>query len=216
MKLDLRLIALLSTVLLHGAAAHADAGMRAGGAAQYAVATASSEATDAGMQVLARGGSAADAGVAIQMVLGVVEPQSSGLGGGGIALYQAAQDRRMRAFDGLSKSPSSYDRGASRSTGFAHSGSAVGVPGSLRMLEDMHRRYGKLAWSTLLEPAIRLADARFTVSPYLARSLASAARAGMTVPAWLTDGSGKPAALGTTVRNPRLAETSPGSGRKWR
>ena len=194
------------TVYLHEAAAHADEGMRAGGAAQYAIATANSEATDAGMQALAKGGSAADAAVAIQMVLGVVEPQSSGLGGGAIALYQAAQERRMTAFDGLSKSPLSYDTSSSRFTGFAHSGSAVGVPGSLRMLEVMHRRYGKLGWSTLFQRAIRLADTGFTVSPYLARSLASAARAGMTVPAWLTDVSGKPATLGSTVRNPQLAE----------
>ena len=206
MTFRLCMTALLSTVYLH-AAALADEGVRAGGTAQYAVATASSEATDAGMRVLATGGSAADAAVAIQMVLGVVEPQSSGLGGGAIALYQAAQERPIRAFDGLSKSPTSYDPGSSRSAGFAHSGSSVGVPGSLRMLEAMHRRYGKLPWSTLFQPAIRLADAGFAVSPYLARSLAAAIRAGMTVPGWLTDGSGNPAAPGTTVRNPQLADT---------
>src|SRR5471030_1536752 len=125
MTFRLCITALLSTVYLHEAAALANEGLRAGGTAQYAVATASSEATDAGIQVLATGGSAADAAVAIQMVLGVVEPQSSGLGGGAIALYQAAQERRMRAFDGLSKSPSSYDPDSSRRAGFAHSGSAV-------------------------------------------------------------------------------------------
>jgi gamma-glutamyltranspeptidase / glutathione hydrolase len=206
MTFRLCMTALLSTVYLH-AAALADEGVRAGGTAQYAVATASSEATDAGMRVLATGGSAADAAVAIQMVLGVVEPQSSGLGGGAIALYQAAQERPIRAFDGLSKSPTSYDPGSSRSAGFAHSGSSVGVPGSLRMLEAMHRRYGKLPWSTLFQPAIRLADAGFAVSPYLARSLAAAIRAGMKVPGWLTDGSGNPATPGTTVRNPQLADT---------
>src|SRR6478672_6831275 len=108
------------------------------------------------MQVLAKGGSAADAAVAIQMVLGVVEPQSSGLGGGAIALFHAAGERRTRAFDGLAKSPASYDPNASALAGFAHSGAAVGVPGALRMLDLAHQRYGKLPWSSLFQRAIEL------------------------------------------------------------
>jgi gamma-glutamyltranspeptidase/glutathione hydrolase len=134
------------------------------------------------MRILASGGSAADAAVAIQMVLGVVEPQSSGLGGGAIALYRVAGDRQPTAFDGLAKSPASYDPGASASAGFSHSGAAVGVPGVLRMLEMMHRRYGKRPWDTLFQRAIELADTGFSVSPYLSRSLAAASRAGMAAP----------------------------------
>jgi gamma-glutamyltranspeptidase/glutathione hydrolase len=176
-------------------------------AAEYAVATANPQATDAGMQILAMGGTAADAAVAIQMVLGVVEPQSSGLGGGAIGLYWAVQERRMTAFDGLARSPSSYDPGSGDLARFSHSGAAVGVPGSLRMLEAMHRRYGRLAWDTLFRRAIELADDGFVVSPYLARSLAAATHAGMPVPAWLADSSGKPLTEGASVRNTALAET---------
>jgi gamma-glutamyltranspeptidase / glutathione hydrolase len=159
------------------------------------------------MRILALGGSAADAAVAIQMVLGLVEPQSSGLGGGAIALYRSAREPRMTAFDGLAKSPAAYDPQAGAAAHFSHGGTAVGVPGGLRMLEAMHRHYGKLPWDTLFQPAIELAERGFPVSPYLARSLAAASRAGMEVPAWLTDGSGKPVTDGATVRNPALAET---------
>jgi gamma-glutamyltranspeptidase/glutathione hydrolase len=175
--------------------------------AEYGVATANDEATNAGMQVLSAGGSAADAAVAIQMVLGVVEPQSSGLGGGAIALYWAARERRMTAFDGLARAPSSYDPESADLARFSHSGAAVGVPGSLRMLEVMHRRYGKLAWNTLFGRAIELADKGFTVSSYIARSLGAAARAGISVPAWLADSSGKPLTEGAGARNPALADT---------
>jgi gamma-glutamyltranspeptidase/glutathione hydrolase len=194
------IVLLLSACLLGGAACAAND-------PQYAVATANPAATDAGMRILATGGSAADAAVAIQMVLGVVEPQSSGLGGGAIALYRSAQGRRMTAFDGLAKSPAAYDPQAGAAAHFSHSGAAVGVPGGLRMLEAMHRRYGKLPWDTLFQPAIELAERGFPVSPYLARSLAAASRAGMEPPGWLSDGSSKPVTEGSTVRNPTLAET---------
>jgi gamma-glutamyltranspeptidase / glutathione hydrolase len=180
---------------------------RAANGAQYAVVTANPAATDAGMRVLALGGSAADAAVAIQMVLGLVEPQSSGLGGGAIALYHSAQQHRVTAFDGLSRSPASYDPQSADAAGFAHSGAAVGVPGALRLLEAMHRQYGKLPWAPLFLPAIELADGGFAVPAYLARSLAAAARNGMPVPEWLKDASGKPVTQGAVIRNPALAET---------
>jgi gamma-glutamyltranspeptidase/glutathione hydrolase len=175
--------------------------------AREAVATANAAATDAGMQILALGGSAADAAVAIQMVLCVVEPQSSGIGGGAIALYRDARTRRMTAFDGLARSPSAYDPPSANTAGFAHTGAAVGVPGTLRMLEIMHHRYGRLPWRVLFDHAIALADGGFAVSPYLARSLAAATRAGMKPPEWLTDSAGKPASQDARVRNPALADT---------
>jgi gamma-glutamyltranspeptidase/glutathione hydrolase len=200
-------IALLSTTCLPGCPAYAGEAPHAVSGAQYAVATANPDATEAGMRILRMGGSAVDAAVAIQMVLGVVEPQSSGLGGGAVTLYRAAHERRMTAFDGLARSPASYDPASSASKGFSHSGAAVGVPGSLRMLEVMHRRYGRLPWRTLFQSSIELAEAGFSVSPYLARSLAAASRTGMEVPIWLTDGSGKAATEGATIRNTELAET---------
>ena len=181
--------------------------VQAGPSTQYAAATASPLATNAAMQVLADGGSAIDAAVAAQMVLGVVEPQSSGLGGGAVALYRDARERRTRAFDGLAKSPAVYDPAASTSSGFPHGGAAVGAPGALRLLELMHRRYGRLPWSTLFQKAIELADTGFPVSPYLARSIAAAYRSGMPLPAWLADAAGKPVTEGAIVRNAELAET---------
>jgi gamma-glutamyltranspeptidase/glutathione hydrolase len=174
--------------------------------AEYAVATANAAATDAGMRILAMGGSAADAAVAIQMVLGVVEPQSSGLGGGSIALYRDGRSRRITAFDGLAKSPAGYNPDVAHVAGFAHSGSAIGVPGTLRMLEVMHHRYGRLPWHVLFEPAIALTEHGFAISPYLARSLSAAERAGMKPPDWLTDDTGKPAILGAVVHDPALAD----------
>ncbi len=176
-------------------------------AVQYAVATANPLATSAAMNVLADGGSAIDAAVAAQMVLAVVEPQSSGLGGGAIALYRDAKERRVRAFDGLAKSPAAYDPAVGASPGFSHSGAAVGAPGALRMLELMHRRFGSLPWGALFQPAIEAAEHGFAVSPYLARSIAVANRAGMPNAAWLSEAAGKPVAQGAIVSNTTLAAT---------
>src|ERR1700722_1151550 len=159
------------------------------------------------MKVLANGGSAMDAAVAAQMVLGVVEPQSSGFGGGAIALYRDAKEQRVRAFDGLAKSPAAYDPAIGASSGFSHSGAAVGAPGALRMLELMHRRFGRLPWSTLFQTAIEAADNGFAVSPYLARSIAAANRSGMPIATWLADAAGKPVTQGAMVRNVALAAT---------
>ncbi|HEX4173018.1 MAG TPA: gamma-glutamyltransferase, partial [Acetobacteraceae bacterium] len=86
-------------------------------------------------------------------------------------------------------------------------GPAVGVPGTLRMLEVMHRRYGRLPWRVLFEPAIALAEDGFAVPPYLARSLSASARAGMKPPDWLADNMGTAATLGALVHNPALAKT---------
>ena len=199
MRFACQVIAVLLTISL-------DATSATESSARYAVATANTAATDAGMRMLAMGGSAADAAVAIQMVLGVVEPQSSGLGGGSIALYRDARTRRMTALDGLARSSSAYHPDAAEVAGFAHTALAVGVPGTLRMLEVLHRRYGRLPWRVLFEPAIALADGGFAASPYLARSLAAAVRAGMKPPEWLTDGAGKPIAQGAQVHNPALAD----------
>jgi len=199
MKFVCRLVAVLLTISLDAASAIESI-------ARYAVATANTAATDAGTRILAMGGSAADAAVAIQMVLGVVEPQSSGLGGGSIALYRDTRTHRMTAMDGLARSSSAYHPDAAEVAGFAHTGSAVGVPGTLRMLEVLHRRYGRLPWRVLFEPAIALADGGFAASPYLARSLAAAVRAGMKPPEWLTDDAGKPIAQGAQVHNPALAD----------
>ena len=140
---------------------------------RQAVAAANPLATDAGLQILRAGGSALDAAIAVQMVLGLVEPQSSGIGGGAFLMHFDGQ--RVQAFDGRETAPASAHPGTllgedGKPLPFDDallSGHAVGVPGALRMLEAAHRQHGQLPWARLFEPAIALAEQGFKVSPRL-------------------------------------------------
>jgi gamma-glutamyltranspeptidase/glutathione hydrolase len=139
---------------------------------RQAVAAANPLATDAGHQVLRAGGSALDAAIAVQMVLGLVEPQSSGIGGGAFLLHFDGQ--KVMAHDGRETAPA-----GARADMFMDqvkplpfdeavlSGHSVGVPGAVRMLEAAHRQHGRLPWAQLLQPAITLAEQGFRVSPRL-------------------------------------------------
>jgi gamma-glutamyltranspeptidase / glutathione hydrolase len=175
--------------------------------APFAVVTANASATAAAAKMLKLGGSAADAAIAAQMVLGVVEPQSSGLGGGLIVLFRDAQTGQVTTLDGLARSPAAYDAPMSTKPRFSHSGASVGVPGVLRALQRLHTNYGKLPWPDLFEPAIDLAEHGFPLPPYLSRSLAAAAATGFVPPAWLHDDDGHLLAPGTKVQNQLLAAT---------
>ncbi len=139
------------------------------------VAAANPLAAQAGLEMLHAGGSALDAAIAAQMVLGLVEPQSSGLGGGAFLLYWSGAEQRLRSYDGRETAPQ-----AARPDRFLDangqplqfydavtSGKSVGVPGVLRMLELARRRHGQLPWARLFAPAIRLAETGFVVSPRL-------------------------------------------------
>ena len=141
--------------------------------ARQAVAAANPLATDAGHQILQAGGSALDAAIAVQMVLGLVEPQSSGIAGGAFLLHfdghqvlahdgreTAAANARADMFLGEDGKPLPFDDAVL-------SGRSVGVPGAVRMLEAAHRQHGQLPWAQLFEPAIRLAELGFKVSPRL-------------------------------------------------
>ncbi len=140
---------------------------------RQAVAAANPLATDAGHQVLRAGGSALDAAIAVQMVLGLVEPQSSGIGGGAFLLHFDGQ--HVQAFDGRETAPADAFSGTFlehngqplRFDDAVISGLAVGVPGAVRMLEAAHRQHGTLPWAQLLQPAITLAEQGFRVSPRL-------------------------------------------------
>ena len=139
---------------------------------RQAVAAANPLATDAGHQVLRAGGSALDAAIAVQMVLGLVEPQSSGIGGGAFLLYFDGQ--KITAHDGRETAPAGarddmfMDQGKPLPFADAvQSGHSVGVPGLVRMLEAAHRQHGRLPWAQLLQPAIKLAEQGFRVSPRL-------------------------------------------------
>lgn len=143
------------------------------------VAAANPVAVEAGLEVLRRGGSAVDAAVAVQMVLGVVEPQASGIGGGGFLLHYDGATGAIVAYDGRETAPAGAtpgmflgNDGTPLGLGEAtRSGISVGVPGALAMLELAHRDHGKLAWRELFAPAIAQARDGFAVPPRLALTL---------------------------------------------
>lgn len=180
---------------------------------KFAVAAANPLATDAGYQVLKAGGSAVDAAVAVQMVLALVEPQSSGIGGGTFLLHY--NGREVEAFDGRETAPAAADErlflGADGKPLAFHQavvgGRSVGVPGTLRALEMAHRLYGKLPWASLFQPAIRLAEDGFRVSPRLHALIQSDAYLARdpTARAYFFQPDGEPVAVGSTLRNPQFA-----------
>ncbi len=139
---------------------------------KFAVAAANPLATDAGYQILKAGGSAVDAAIAVQMVLSLVEPQSSGIGGGAFLLHH--DGKAIEAFDGRETAPAGVDENLFMKDGKPLSfyegvvgGRSVGVPGTVRMLEVAHKQHGKLQWAKLFEPAIALAEGGFNISPRL-------------------------------------------------
>jgi len=171
------------------AAPEAASGYRTGLAPAYAktymVVTANPLATQAGCAVLQAGGSAMDAAVAVQMVLGLAEPQSSGIGGGAFLLYYDAATRSVTAFDGRETAPAAATEhslrwiGSSADSGqllpsVRASGRAIGTPGTVRVLALAHRQHGRLPWQTLFTPAITLAVNGFPVSARMANALADA------------------------------------------
>jgi len=184
-------------------------------ARKFMVAAANPLAVDAGYRMLRRGGAAIDAAIATQLVLTLVEPQSSGIGGGAFLMY--FDGKRVQAFDGRETAPAAatgalflQSDGAplAREAGIV-GGRSVGAPGVLRMLELAHRQHGKLPWATLFGPAIALAERGFPVSarlnlllrgdPFLARDPVAAA--------YFYDRDGQAWPVGHQLKNPALART---------
>jgi gamma-glutamyltranspeptidase/glutathione hydrolase len=182
------------------------------------VAAAHPLAAEAGLAVLRQGGTAVDAAIAVQAVLTLVEPQSSGIGGGALLLHWDPAAGSVTAFDGRETAPA-----AARPDMFLRpdgtplpfydavlSGRSVGVPGTVAMLELAHRRHGKLPWASLWQPAIALSEEGFPVSERLAEAIAAdtarLARHPSTRDYFLHGGT-KPLAAGERLRNPALAET---------
>lgn len=189
-----------------------------GKAKDFMVVTANPHATKAAYKILKDGGSAIDAAVAAQLVLGLTEPQSSGLGGGGFALYYDKQKNTFTSWDGretapLAAGPDLFLNEDGTPMSFRDSymgGRAVGVPGTPKLLREMHYRYGKKHWSTLFDDAIDLAANGFEVSPRLAKiiemdfhNLVKHEVAGK----YFTDDFGKPLKAGHILKNPEYAKT---------
>ncbi|WP_197376871.1 gamma-glutamyltransferase family protein [Mycolicibacterium baixiangningiae] len=188
--------------------------------ARYSVATANPLATQAACRVLRDGGTAADALVAAQAMLGLVEPQSSGIGGGGFLLYFDAASGALQAYDGREVAPaaatenylrwvSDTDRTAPKPDARA-SGRSIGVPGILRMMQTVHDAHGKTAWRELFEPAVSLADDGFDVSPRLAAAIADSRtelRLDRAAGGYFLNPDGSPKTAGSRLTNPAYAKT---------
>jgi gamma-glutamyltranspeptidase / glutathione hydrolase len=186
-------------------------------APQTMVAAAHPLAVEAGLEMLRRGGSAVDAAIAVQMVLGVVEPQASGIGGGGFLLHYDGATEAIAVYDGRETAPSGanptmfLDRDG-KPLGYREavaSGISVGVPGVLAMLELAHKEHGKLPWSALFEPAISAARDGFAVPPRLAAWLfrMPGLREEPGIRAIYFNADGSPKKSGDRIANPELAET---------
>ena len=182
---------------------------------EFAVAAANPLATDAGFQIIEAGGSAVDAAVAVQMVLTLVEPQSSGIGGGAFLLHWNGSE--VTAYNGRETAPAAATEelflvdGTGEALPFAQavrSGLSVGVPGTVAMLETAHARYGLLPWASLFEPAITLAEEGFRISPRLHGLLEAdqSLRQDPIARALYYDDAGDPHPVGYNLRNPALAE----------
>lgn len=187
-------------------------------ARNYMMVAAHPVAAQVGAAILADGGSASDAIIAAQMVLNLVEPQSSGIGGGGFLLVWDAAKQELYSYDGRETAPAASDGSyvTDKDGKFrpfmevVTGGASVGVPGIVRMLEMAHNRHGTLPWSSLFDPAIALAEDGFPVSPRLNGLLQSAPFLKDMEPAasyFYDPETGEPRAVGDILHNPALADT---------
>ena len=185
-------------------------------AQRHMVAAAHPLAVEAGLQMLDAGGSAVDAMIAVQLVLNLVEPHASGLGGGAYLLHYEAAGRMVRAYDGRETAPAAVTADLFMRDGKAMTfrdavagGRSVGTPGVVRLLEIAHRKHGRLPWARLFQPAIDLAENGFPLSSrlhtLLRRDRAIAGEAAAR--AYFLNAEGTPKAAGTLLRNPEFAQT---------
>ena len=198
----------------------------------YMVVTANPYASKAGCDVLKKGGSAVDAAVAVQMVLGLVEPQSSGLGGGAFMLHYDVKTKKVQSYDGRETAPAAATENylryisatntappapvvtAPESGGsfnlLRQSGRSVGTPGAVRMLELAHKDYGSLAWKDLFQAGTQLATDGFPISGRMAAAISGSRSLLFTDPeaaAYFLNADSSAKALGTIIKNPAYAAT---------
>lgn len=183
----------------------------------YMIAAAHPAAAQAGALMLSKGGAAIDAAIAAQMVLNLVEPQSSGIGGGAFMLHWKEETRRLETYDGRETAPKEIDvnfqldaNGDTRDFyDRIQGGESVGVPGILAMLKLAHDRHGKLPWKELFAPAIELAESGFPVSPRLNKLITEATGLADNPVSrdYFFEPDGSPKQVGTLLRNPQFAVT---------
>lgn len=184
---------------------------------QAIASSADPRATAAGAEILSKGGSAADATMAMMLALTVVEPQSSGIGGGGFLVHYDAEGGKISTINGRETAPAAatpqrFTDANGKPIPFLQAfpgGKSVGVPGNIRLMAEAHRKWGKLKWAEIFKPAIRLADKGFIVNQTLESRLAMIQRLWPQFEAarsiyWV---DGKPAKAGMRLRNPELAKT---------
>ena len=195
-------------------------------AASYMVVAANPLATQAGCDVLAKGGTAMDAPVAEQAVLGLVEPRSSGLGGGAFMLHYRASTSTVQSDDGRETAPAAVtenDLGhvsaadqtnplsnlSASFTSTKASGCSIGTPGVVRMLDLAHQDHGSQPWTVLLQPGIKLATDGFAIGGRMAAAIAGASTDFLRDPAaaYFLDANLKAKPLGTVIKNPAYAST---------
>lgn len=184
----------------------------------YMVTAANPIAAQAGADVIEQGGNAIDAMVAVQLMLGLVEPQSSGIGGGAFLVYWDSDEQKLTTYDGretapLAATPQLFQDDKGQPLQFYDAvvgGRSVGTPGTVKLLWDTHQKYGKLKWKKIIEPVIQLAEQGFTISPRLASLVEGDSERLSRFPAtkayfFNPDGSAK--AAGTILKNPQYAQT---------
>ncbi|MFO1225799.1 gamma-glutamyltransferase [Roseateles sp.] len=180
---------------------------------RQAVSAAHPLAAEAGLRILRAGGNAVDAAVAVQMVLGLVEPQSSGIGGGAFLLH--FDGRQVQTYDGRETAPAAATPELFLRDGrpmpmreAVQSGLSAGVPGAIAMLALAHERQGQLAWARLFEPAIELAERGFAITPRLHTLLKgdAALKRDAQARALYYDAAGQALPVGHVLRNPAYAE----------
>lgn len=188
-----------------------------GTAQRHMAAAANPLAANAGREILRAGGSATDAAITIQLVLNLVEPQSSGIGGGAFFVYWDEAQRSLSTLDGRETAP----RAAKPSRFIAPDGKpmnfidaviggrSVGVPGTVKLLEEAHQRWGRLPWAQVIAPAIKLAEEGFTISPRLNGLLSGETNLPKDplAAAYFYEADGKAKAVGTVLKNPAFAAT---------
>lgn len=186
-------------------------------AKNYMIAAANPLAAEAGREMLRAGGSAVDAAIAAQLVLGLVEPQSSGIGGGAFIVHFNASQKSLTTYDGRETAPASAKPNRflgkdSKPLPFRKavvSGLSIGVPGTVRLLSDAHKKHGKLPWAKTFEPALRLATNGFKVSQrlhYLLRWVGPK-KFEPRARAYFFDRQDNPRPVGFVLKNPEYANT---------